>query len=159
MTKPPAVRDDLDREFMWVSRDGVRKSAIVHGSGAETPQELYAAIMEPLFKVLSPDDVASFLAGYLRSPAPHPDVIATVSHWLDPQTDDYIKLVVLRRRDGKSVTKRVNDAAIAKAVLKYRQAAGNKRGSLKHIVAEIAARYGVSEPTVRKAMRSKMIRD
>ena len=154
------LSDMTSSEFKWVPRDSVGKeSAIVHGSGAKTEQEIYAAVVEQLFKAQDADAVASLLAARLRDPAPHPDVIATVARWLDPQTNDHIKLVVVRRRRGKSATKRVNDAAIIKAVLKRRQAAGNKRGSLKDIVAKVAALYGVKEPTVRKAMRSKKLRD
>ena len=111
--------------------------------------------MEQLFKVLSPDDVASFLAGYLRFPAPHPDVIATVSHWLDPQTDDFIKLVMVGRRRGKRITKRVNDAAIVQAVKKHMDALGNKHGSQKKAVKKTADEFGIKQPTVRKALRSK----
>src|SRR5262249_33293749 len=99
-------------KFIWVSCDGVHKSATLHGSGAKTPQETHAAIVEQLFEARGADAVAELLAGLLRLPAPHPDVIATVARWLDPQTDDHIKLVVVRRRRGKSATKRVNDAAI-----------------------------------------------
>ena len=155
MTKPPAVRNDLEREFMWVSLDGVRKSAIVHGSSAKTPQEIYAATMEQLFEVQGADAVASFLAGHLRLPDPHPDVIATVARWLDPQTDDYIKLVVVGRRAGKRMTKRVNDAAIAEAVKKNTDTRGNKHGDQKKTVREVANLFGVSMATVLKAIRSK----
>jgi hypothetical protein len=155
MTKPPAVRNDLDREFMWVSLDGVRKSAIVHGSSAKTPQEIYAALMEQLFKVLGADAVASFLAECLRFPAPHPDVIATVARSLDPQTDDYMKLVLEGRRRGKRITKRVNDAAIVQAVKKHMEALGNKHGDQKKAVKKTADEFGIKQPTVRKALRSK----
>jgi len=130
------------------------KSAIIHASIANASQEVYAAVVEQLFEARGPDAAASLLAGSLRLPDPHPDVIATVARWLDPQTDDYIKLVVVGRRSGKRMTKRVNDTTLAKAVTEYRQALGNKRGDLKIAVADTAKHYDVSEATVRKAMRS-----
>jgi hypothetical protein len=82
-------------------------------------------------------------------------VIATVARWLDPQTDGYIKLVVVGRRDGKRTTKRVNDATIAKAAIEYQQALGNKHGDQKKAVKEVAKQYGLSKATVLKALRSK----
>ena len=86
MTKRRPLSDPTKYEFKWV-RVG-KESVIVHGSSAKTPQEIYAATMEQLFEVQGADAVASFLAGHLRLPDPHPDVIATVARWLDPQTDD-----------------------------------------------------------------------
>jgi|SRR6516225_3639609 hypothetical protein len=156
MTKRRPLSDPAKYEFMWVPYDSVGKeSAIVHGSDAKTPQEIYAAVMEQLFEVEGADAVASFLAGHLRLPAPHPDLIATVARWLDPQTDDYIKLVVVGRRRGKRMTKRVNDAAIAKAVMKNMEARGNKHGDQKKAVKEVAKQFEVSKATVLKALRSK----
>jgi DNA-binding GntR family transcriptional regulator len=52
------------------------------------------------------------------------------------------------------MTKRVNDATIAHAAIWRRRWLGNKRGSQKVAVADTAERYGVSEATVRKALRS-----
>jgi hypothetical protein len=154
MTNRPS--EIISTEFMWLSCDGAgKKSAVVHGSGAKTPQEIYAALVEELFKVRGADAVASFLAEQLRLPAPHPDVIATVARWLDPQTDDYIKLIVVGRRRGKRIRKRVNDVALAKAVDKYRRALGNKHGDQKKAVAKVAKQFEVSQATVLKALRSK----
>ena len=82
-------------------------------------------------------------------------MIATVARWLDPQTDDYMKLVVVGRRDGKRTTKRVNDATIAKVAMEYQQALGNKHGDQKKAVKEVAKHYGVSKAAVLKALRSK----
>ena len=82
-------------------------------------------------------------------------MIATVARWLDPQTDDYIKLVVVGRRAGKRMTKRVNDAAIAEAVKKNTDTRGNKHGDQKKTVREVANLFGVSMATVLKAIRSK----
>ena len=78
-----------------------------------------------------------------------------VARCLDPQSDDRFELVLKRRRAGKSWTKSVNNAAIAKAVEKYRRAFGNKHGSLKKAVKETARELGISQPVVRKAIRSK----
>jgi hypothetical protein len=156
MTKRRPLSDLTEHEFMWVPRDGVGKqSAIVRGSGAKTEQEIYAALLEQLYEARGGDAVAGLLAGLLRFPAPHPDVIATVARWLDPQTDDYIKLVVVGRRGGKRLTKRVNGAAIAKAVKKNMELRGNKHGDQKKAVCEVAKLFGVSKPTVLKAIRSK----
>jgi hypothetical protein len=116
---------------------------------------VYAALLEQLFAMDGPETVTRILADRLRDPAPHPDVIATVARWLDPQTDGYIKLVVVGRRDGKRTTKRVNDATIAKAAIEYQQALGNKHGDQKKAVKAVAKHYGVSEATVLKAIRSK----
>jgi len=143
-------------EFMWLPYDGVGKeSAIVHGSAAKTDQEIYEAIVEQLFEVRGADAVASFLAGHLRLPAPHPDAIATVARWLDPQTDDYIKLVVVGRRAGKRMTKRVNDAAIALAVKENMDARGNKHGDQQKAIKKVAKQFGVSKAKVLKAIGSK----
>jgi hypothetical protein len=101
MTKRQPLSDPAKYEFKWVPLDGTSKeSAIVRGSGAKAPQELYAALVEQIFEVRGADAVACFLAERLRDPEPHPDVIAMVARWLDPQTDSYIKLVVVRRRRG-----------------------------------------------------------
>jgi hypothetical protein len=116
---------------------------------------VYAALLEQLFAMGGPETVASLLADRLRDPAPNPDVIATVARWLDPRTDDYIKLVVVGRRDGKRMTKRVNDATIAQAAIEYQQALGNKHGDQKKAVKAVAKLYGVSEATVLKAIGSK----
>jgi hypothetical protein len=131
------------------------ESAIVHASSANTSQEVYQALLEQLFEAQGSDSVAELFAGLLRAPAPHPDVIATVARWLDPQGDDYIKLVVVGRRSGKRMTKRVNDATIAKATIEYQQALGNKHGDQKKAVKEAHKGFGVSKATVLKAIRSK----
>jgi len=156
MTKRQPLSDPAEYEFKWVPLDGTSKeSAIVRGSGAKAPQELFAALVEQIFEVRGADAVACFLAERLRDPAAHPDVIATVARWLDPQTDDHIKLVVVRRRRGKRITKRVNDVAIAKAVKKNMELRGNKHGDQKKAVREVAKLLGVSKATVLKAIRSK----
>jgi hypothetical protein len=156
MTKRQPLSDPAKYEFKWVPLDGTSKeSAIVRGSGAKAPQELYAALVEQIFEVRGADAVACFLAERLRDPEPHPDVIAMVARWLDPQTDSYIKLVVVRRRRGKRMTKRVNDAAIAKAVKKNLKERGDKHGDQGKAVKEVAEVFGVSKATVLKAIRSK----
>jgi hypothetical protein len=131
------------------------ESEIVRASSANTVRDVYASLLEQLFAMDGPETVARLLADRLRDPAPHPDVIATVARWLDPQTDDYMKLVVVGRRDGKRTTKRVNDATIAKVAMEYQQALGNKHGDQKKAVKEVAKHYGVSKAAVLKALRSK----
>src|SRR5215467_2786632 len=154
MTKRRPLSNPTKHQFMWVPLDGVGKeSAIVDGGGAKTPQELYAALVEQLFETRGADAVARLFAEKLREPDPHPEVIATIARWLDPQTDDRIKLVVKRRRKGKTVTKRVNDVAIAKAVKKNMKSRGNKHGDQKKAVREVAKLLGVSKATVLKAIR------
>jgi hypothetical protein len=156
MTKRQPLSDPAESEFKWVPRDGVGKeSAIVRGSGAKTEQELYATLVEQLFEARGADAVAELLAGLLRFPAPHPDVIATMARWLDPQIDDHIKLVVVGRRVGKRMTKRVKDAAIAKAVKKNMELRGNKHGDQRKAVAEVAKLFNVKKATVLKAIHSK----
>ena len=156
MTKRQPLSDPTKYEFKWVPLDGVGKeSVIVHGSSTKTSQEIYAATMEQLFEVQGADAVASFLAGHLRLPHPHPDVIATVARWLDPQTDDYIKLVVVGRRAGKRITKRVNDAAIALAVKENMDARGNKHGDQQKAIKKVAKQFGVSKAKVLKAIGTK----
>jgi len=135
------------------------ESDIIHATSAVTEDAVVAALYEQLYQMIGPAAFADFLAARLRDPSPHPAILLMVARWLDPQSNDSLALVVVRRRRGKTWRKHVNDAAVAEAVLKRRQAAGNKRGSLKNIAAEVAFLYGVKEPTVRKAMRSKMIRD
>ena len=78
-----------------------------------------------------------------------------VARCLDPQSDDRFELVLKRRRDGKSWTKSVNNAAIAKAVEKCRQALGNKHGDQERAVRKVAKKFGIAGPTVRKAIASK----
>ena len=131
------------------------ESEIVRASSANTVRDVYASLLEQLFAMDGPETVARLLADRLRDPAPHPDVIATVARLLDPQTDDYMKLVVVGRRDGKRTTKRVNDATIAKVAMEYQQALGNKHGDQKKAVKEVAKHYGVSKAAVLKALRSK----
>jgi hypothetical protein len=108
-----------------------------------------------LFETRGADAVTRLFAEKLREPDPHPEVIATIARWLDPQTDDRIKLVVKRRRKGKTVTKRVNDVAIAKAVKKNMKARGNKHGDQTKAVKEVHKQFGVSKAKVLKALRSK----
>jgi hypothetical protein len=152
MTKRQPLSDPTKYQFKWIPLDGVdNESAIVHGSGAKTPQELYAALVEQLFETRGADAVASLLAEKLGLPDPDPNVIATVARWLDPQTDDYIKLVVVRRRRGKTMTKRVNDVAIAKAIIRSQQKLGRKRLS-KEEVGEIADQFEISDAKVRKVI-------
>jgi hypothetical protein len=78
------------------------ESAVIHASGANAEREVLQAVVEQLFETRGRETVARFLAEHLRIPVPTPDVIATVARWLDPQADDYIKLVVVARPRGKA---------------------------------------------------------
>jgi hypothetical protein len=129
------------------------KSAIVHGSSRGSPVVLYMALYEQLFKSIGPTDFADLIAERLRDSPPHPAILEMVARWLDPKGDDFFKLVVRRRR-GKSWTKKANDLAIAESAAECKQALGGKHGSLKKAVGEIADRFEVSDAKVRKVMRS-----
>jgi hypothetical protein len=130
-------------------------SGVVHITRGMPVDAVYAALIEQLFETRGPKSVARLFAERLRDPEPHPGVLRMVARCLDPQSDDSFELVLKSRRAGKSWTKSVNDVAIAEAVEEYRQAFGNKHGSLKKAVKETARKLGISQPTVRKAMRSK----
>ena len=135
------------------------ESEIVRASSANTVRDVYASLLEQLFAMDGPETVARLLADRLRDPAPHPDVIATVARLLDPQTDDYMKLVVVGRRDGKRTTKRVNDATIAKVAMEYQQALGNKHGDQKKAVKEVAKQLRSEQGRGAKSLALKMIRE
>jgi hypothetical protein len=130
-------------------------SAPIHVADREINEDTYLALMEQLFEMQAgPDDIASLLASKLREKFPSREFLDMVALMLDPKVDSYFKLVIERRRSGKTWTRRANDAALAKAVIKYKRALGNKRGSLKTAVADVAAGFKVSQATVRKALRN-----
>jgi hypothetical protein len=126
------------------------ESAIVHATDGMT-DSVYRALIEQLFLMGGPTAVAEFLAARLRDPSPHRDVLDMVARSLDPQNDDYLKLLVVRQRRGKRWTKHVNDQAIAKTILRYRQELGRKRLS-KVAVGDIADQFEISEAKVRKVI-------
>jgi len=113
------------------------------------------ALIEQAFAIKGPASVARLLAWRLRQPSPSRAVLDQIARMLDPSDDGYLKLRVVRHRRGKTATRNVNDAAIAKAVKKGVEARGNKHGKQKMAVAEVAKQFGVSKATVLKAIRSK----
>jgi len=113
---------------------------------------VYKALIEQLFVMTGPTTVAELLAKLLRGPSPHRSVLDMVAGWLDPKSDDRFKLVVARRRTGKSPTKHVNDAALRAAVLRHQQQLGDIRGARKMAVGKTADQFQVSEAAVRKAL-------
>jgi hypothetical protein len=130
------------------------KSAIVYGSSGVSPVGLNMALYEELFKSIGSTDFADFIAERLRDSPPSPAILEMVARWLDPKGDDFFKLVVVRRRRGKSWTKKANDLAIGEAFAERKRALGGKHGNLKKAVGEIADQFGVSSAKVRKIMRS-----
>jgi hypothetical protein len=128
-------------------------SAIIHAHDGPT-DAVYMALLEQLFEMEGPTVIASLLSARLRDSDPHPGVIAAVARLLDPQGNESFKLVVVRRRRGESLTKEVNDIAIAKQFAEFKQALGGKHGSLKKAIGETADLFKVSEAKVRKAIRS-----
>ena len=136
------------------------RSSVVHVTAEIADDALYMALLEQLFLKKGPDSIARLMAARLRDPSPHRAVLDLVAQMLDPQGDFFLKLVVVPRGRGKPETKlkwtkRVNDVAIAKAVLHYQQELGNKYGSGKRAVSQVAELFAVSEGKVRKAMASK----
>jgi hypothetical protein len=95
--------------------------------------------------------IAKSLAADLGEKFPYRPFLDMVARMLEPNSD-YLKLVVVRRRGGKTWKRRNNDATLAKATMHYEQALGNKRGSRKAAVGAVADCYGVSEATVRSAL-------
>jgi hypothetical protein len=145
--------------------DGVtveyRHSASIHVVDREITEDTCLALWEQLFEMqAAPNDIAKLLASKLRETPPDPRLLNMLALMLDPKIDSHFKLVIKRQRDGKTWTRRANDAALAKFTNKYWQALGGKRGQLKDAIAATAAGFRISEATVRKALREfKMIRD
>ena len=131
----------------------------IHVVDREITEHTCLALMEQFFETLAgPDDITRFLASKLREKSPDRELLNMVALLLDPKADSYFKLVIKRQRDGKTWTRRANDAALAKFTNKYWRVLGGKRGQLKNAVAETARGFRVSEATVRKALREfKMI--
>jgi hypothetical protein len=131
-------------------------SAAIHVVDREITEDTNLALMEQLFEMLAgPDDIAELIVSKLREESPSREFyIRMVARMVDPKVDSYFKLVIKRRRSGKTWTRRANDAALAKAVAKYQRAVGKKRGSRKDAVGAVADLFDVSDATVRKALRS-----
>src|SRR5262249_30304500 len=131
---------------------GIPQGKVVHVTREMMDNDAVGmALDEQLFDIEGPTSFASLLAWRLRQPSPPRVVLDQIARMLDPQTDDYIKLVVVRRRKGRTMTKRVNDVAIAKAVIGSQQKLGRKRLS-KEEVGEIANRFEISDAKVRKVI-------
>jgi hypothetical protein len=109
------------------------------------------ALIEQLYEINGPATVARLLAWRLRKPSPRREVLDMVARWLDPESNDCFKLVVARRRGGKSPTKQLNDQTIAKAILRSQQRLGWKRLS-KEEVGDIADQFNISDAKVRKVI-------
>jgi hypothetical protein len=132
------------------------ESAIVHvTTDMLGDDQVLMALYEQLYLMIGATSVASLLADRLRDPEPQPAILRMVARWLDPRSDDRFELVLKRRRNNQSWTKRVNNQVIVKAVKKCQQALGNKHGDQKKAVAKVAKQFEVSKATVLKALRSK----
>ena len=120
-----------------------------------SPSDIFIAHLEQIFETEGPDAVARFLAGRLRRSGLSL-VSNTVASWLDPEPDGgfaAFRLVVERRRDRRTLTARINEVAIAKAVTKARQDFKNagKHGPTGLAVTRVAKRLGISQAKVRQA--------
>jgi integrase len=149
------------REFVWLPMSGkapVPLGKVIHVTRemmANDTVDMHMAFIERLFATQGPAPVAHFLAERLRDCPSHPGNLDLVARMLDPSEGGYLKLVLVRRRKGKTATRHVNDAAIAKAVKIKMEARGNKHGDQRKAVAEVVKLFNVKKATVLKAMRSK----
>jgi hypothetical protein len=152
-------RPKKSESAMYSEVDGVivdhPHSANIHIVDGEFTEDTALALMEQFFEMLAgPDDIAKYLAAELRKESPSREFLDMVAVMLDPKVDSYFKLVIERRRRGKTWTRRANDAALAKATIKYQRDLANKHGSRKEAVGAVADLFDVSEATVRKALRN-----
>jgi hypothetical protein len=109
------------------------------------------ALDEQLFAIEGPTSFASLLVWRLRQPSPARVVLDQIARMLDPSEDSYLKLKVVRQKKGKTATKYVNDAAVAKAIRQSQQELGRKSLS-KTERGEIADRFGISDAKVRQVI-------
>jgi hypothetical protein len=117
--------------------------------------DTYLAVQEQRYEMLADRDaIAKSLAADLRRELPSRAFLDMVARMVDPESHDYLKLVVTRRRNGKTWTRRANDAALVKAVIYRQEVRGNRHGDQKKAIAEVAERYEVSKATVLKALRN-----
>jgi integrase len=149
------------REFVWLPMSGkapVPLGKVIHVTKemmANDTVDMHMAFIERLFATQGPAPVARYLTERLRDCPPHPGNLDLVARMLDPSEGGYLKLVLVRRRKGKTATRHINDAAIARAVKIKMEARGNKHGDQRKAVAEVAKLFNVKKATVLKAMRSK----
>jgi hypothetical protein len=117
------------------------------------------ALIEQLYEIKGPATVARLLAWRLRHPAPRHAALDLVARMLDPLDDGYLKLRVVRYRKGKTATKHVNDAAIARAFQEIQQhlnaTAKSKHGITSRTVKRVATLFEISPSKVRKAKTPK----
>jgi hypothetical protein len=147
-------------EFAWLPISGKAPvpGKVIHVTSemiANDSVDMHVAFIEQLFANLGPAPVARLLTERLRDRSPHRGILDLVARMLDPSEGGYLKLVVVRRRKGRTATRYVNDAAIAKAVKKNMEARGNKHGDQRKAVAEVAKLFSVRKATVLKAISSK----
>ena len=161
MTKRrPKKHDDDTESPMYAVVDGgvvvgPPYSAPVHVVDREITEDTCLALMEQAFEMMpGPDNIARWLASKLREKSPNREFLNMVALMLDPKVDSYFKLIIGRRRSGKTWTRRANDAALVKAITKYERESSNKRGSRKAAIGKVADLFGVSEHTVRAALRN-----
>lgn len=129
------------------------RGKVVHATDAVSADAVQLALWEQLYDISGADSIARRLAARLRDPSPHPALLAMVARWLDPQNDDDpFKLVVVHRRDKKTWTTTVNDAAIAKA-LRQEIAAGKPKYGMNKRIGE---RLEVSQHKVRQ-VRNRLL--
>jgi hypothetical protein len=128
-----------------------RKTAVYFLDSGST-YDVFMAFLEQTFETKGADAVARFFASSLRG-RPSGLVLNTVASWLDPEGDDYFRLVVKRRRDRRTWTARANEVAIANAVAKLRQDFINagKRDGTGRAVRKVAKQLEISKAKVRQA--------
>lgn len=135
------------------------RSAIIHVTKIDGVyrQDVHLALMEQLFEMRGSDTVASYLAKQLRDPSPARKILDLVVRWLDPENDDYLKLILVGRRNKERWTKRVNDKAIISLAKRYRQERikAGKHDSKRFAVSKVAKELGLSTSKVWKVMQAK----
>jgi hypothetical protein len=128
----------------------IPRSVIIHATSAATEGAVHAALYEQLYEMIGRVEFARHLAARLRDPSPHRTVLDAVARMLDPEGDDCFQVVVRRRRGGKSPTKHVKDAALAKAIVEQEQEGRPKHGERKGADGKIADQFNISESKVRQ---------
>jgi hypothetical protein len=119
------------------------------------------ATIEQLYAERGADGLAKLIAAHLRLSMPNRLILDGVARLLDPQPDDDLALVVVRRSAGNTKTrwiKRREDIEIAREVQKYLReylAAGKpRRGSVKKAVGDIADKRGIKSAKVQQALNN-----
>ena len=143
MASPPPLGRSVCVDYGRMATDPAYKAAVC------------AALIEQLYEIEGSAFFARFLAERLREPSPDRALLEMVASYLEPQSNESFRLEAVRPRDGRSLTKSINDIALKWAVAEGWRALGNKHGSQKKVVKKVAEQFGVSMATVRKAIRSK----